>query len=388
MKAASLVTESFSRILLVKPSAVGDVVHTIPLLVKLRARYPQAQIDWFITPENADLVRHHPALSNVVLFNRRNFGSFGRNWRATAGPFQLLSQLRQARYDLVIDMHGQFRTAVFVRATGAPVRIGFDRPIKRLRTETTDHQLHNVPLHGWAGARECSWLAYTHRIPIPTLDVHAIDRYLWTGKLIGLDDTPPDLRVYLSAEAEERTTQLLARNGLKEFAVLAPGTMWETKHWPPERFAEIGRLLRERGLGIVLVGTPRDKDRCRIVVDLCPGAVDLSGQTNVGELAAIIKRAAVAVTNDSGSMHLAVALETPVVSIFGPTNPVHIGPYGRPESVVRLDLPCSPCNYRRLSQCPHDHACMQQLTAPMVLERIDALALISPKIHQPQAKIA
>ncbi len=136
VKAASLVTESFSRILLVKPSAVGDVVHTIPLLVKLRARYPQAQIDWFITPENADLVRHHPALSNVVLFNRRNFGSFGRNWRATAGPFQLLSQLRQARYDLVIDMHGQFRTAVFVRATGAPVRIGFDRPIKRLATET------------------------------------------------------------------------------------------------------------------------------------------------------------------------------------------------------------------------------------------------------------
>jgi len=95
VKAASLVTENFSRILLVKPSAVGDVVHTIPLLVKLRGRYPQARIDWFITPENADLVRHHPALSGVVLFNRRSFGSFGRNWRATAGPFKLLSSWRK-----------------------------------------------------------------------------------------------------------------------------------------------------------------------------------------------------------------------------------------------------------------------------------------------------
>jgi heptosyltransferase-1 len=377
VNAASLVTENFSRILLVKPSAVGDVVHTIPLLVKLRARYPQARIDWFITPENAELVRHHPAVSNVVLFNRRNFASFGRNWRATAGPFELLRQLRRTRYELVIDIHGQFRTAAFVRATGAPVRIGFDRPIKRVRTETADHQLHNVPVHGWAGAREGSWLAYTHRIPIPTLDVHAIDRYLWVGKMLGLDSAPPDLRIYLSPETETRAAQLLARHGLEIFAVLAPGTMWETKHWLPERFAETGRLLIKRGLGIVVVGTSRDKDRCRIVADLCPGAVDLSGQTSLGELAAIIKRSKVTVTNDSGSMHLAVALETPVVSIFGPTNPVHIGPYGRPEAVVRLDLPCSPCNYRRLRQCPYGHACMEQLTAGMVLDRIDTLALTS-----------
>ncbi len=194
--------------------------------------------------------------------------------------------------------------------------------------------------------------------------MHAIDRYLWVGKLLGFDDTPPDLRIYLSPETEATAAQLLARHNLKEFAVLAPGTMWETKHWLPERFAETGRLLMQRGLGIVLVGTPRDKDRCRIVVDLCPGAVDLSGQTSVGELAAIIKRAKVAVTNDSGSMHLAVAMETPVVSVFGPTNPVHIGPYGRPQAVVRLDLPCSPCNYRRLSQCPYGHACMQRVNGP------------------------
>lgn len=374
MKAASLVTEKFSRILLVKPSAVGDVIHTIPLLVKLRARYPLAQIDWFITPENSELVRHHPALSNVVIFNRRDFASFGRNWRATTGPFELLAQLRRARYDLVIDMHGQFRTAVFVRATGAPVRIGFDRPITRTRTETTHHQLHNVPLHGWAGARECSWLAYTHRIPIPSLDVHAIDRYLWVGQMLGFDNTPPDQCIYVSAETETKTADMLARHGLKNFAVLVPGTMWETKHWPPERFAEVGRLLMQRGLGIVLVGTPRDKELCRTAAEQCPGAVDLCGQTNLGELAAIIKRSTVTVTNDSGSMHMAVALEKPVVSIFGPTNPVHIGPYGRPEAVVRLDLPCSPCNYRRLSQCPHDHACMQQMTAATVLERIEKLA--------------
>ena len=371
MKAASLATKEFSRILLIKPSAVGDVVHTIPVLVKLRARYPRAQIDWFIKPEIADLVRHHPALSQVVIFNRHRFAAFGRDWRATAGPLKLLRQLRRAHYDLVVDMHGQLRTAIFVLASGAPVRIGFGRPVKRTRTETAHYRLRNIPVHGWAGAREGSWLAYTHRIPLPSLDVHAIDRYLWLGPMLGLDNAPPDLTIYISPETEARMEQALAAHGLKEFAVLAPGTAWETKHWPAERFAEVGRELTARGLGIVVVGSPGDRPRCKITTEQCPGAVDLSGKTGVGELAAIIKRARLAVTNDSGSMHMAVALKTPVIAIFGPTNPAQIGPYGQPEAVVRRDLPCSPCNYRRLEQCPHGHACMQEVTAAMVVQRID-----------------
>ena len=97
----------FSRILLIKPSALGDVVHTIPVLVKLRRRYPRARIDWLITPENAEVVRHHPALSNVVLFARRDFSKPGRKWRATLGFLDLLKQIRSAKYDLVVDMHGR-----------------------------------------------------------------------------------------------------------------------------------------------------------------------------------------------------------------------------------------------------------------------------------------
>src|SRR5436190_23959566 len=105
-KNASLRTTNFSRILLIKPSALGDVVHTLPLLVKLRARYPRARIDWLITPENAEVVRYHPALSNVVLFSRRDFSLRGRRWRAFLSFFDLLKQIRRAKYEIVIDMHG------------------------------------------------------------------------------------------------------------------------------------------------------------------------------------------------------------------------------------------------------------------------------------------
>jgi len=381
--ALALRSVEFSRILLIKPSALGDVVHTLPVLVKLRARYPRARIDWLITPENAEVVRYHPALSNVVLFARRDFSKRGRRWRAFVSFFDLLKQIRSAKYELIIDMHGQVRSAFFALISGARVRIGFDRPVKRGLTVSAEHDLKNIPSHGWRGAREGSWIAYTHRIPIPTLDVHAIDRYLWVAPLLGLDDNPPDLTIHLSPQATNKVNRLLAEHGVpasKPLVVLVPGTIWETKHWTIEGFAGVARQFLQDGFAVALAGTTRDQQRCRQIAAAAPGTCDLSGKTTPADLAALIRRAEVAVTNDSGSMHVAASLGKPMVSVFGPTNPVHIGPYERPESVVRVDLPCSPCNYRRLSQCPFDHACMKQVTSAMVVERVRKI-LSTAKSH-------
>jgi heptosyltransferase-1 len=381
--ALALRSAEFSRILLIKPSALGDVVHTLPVLVKLRARYPRAQIDWLITPENAEVVRYHPALSNVVLFARRDFSKRGRRWRAFLSFFDLLKQIRSAKYELIIDMHGQVRSAFFALISGARVRIGFDRPVKRGLTVSAEHDLKNIPSHGWRGAREGSWIAYTHRIPIPTLDVHAIDRYLWVTPLLGLDDNPPDLTIHLSPQATAKVNRLLEERGVpasKPLVVLVPGTIWETKHWTIEGFAGVARQFLQDGFAVALAGTTRDQQRCRQIAAAAPGTCDLSGKTTPADLAALIRRAEVAVTNDSGSMHVAASLGKPMVSVFGPTNPVHIGPYERPESVVRVDLPCSPCNYRRLSQCPFDHACMKQVTSAMVVERVQKI-LSTAKNH-------
>ena len=383
--ALALRSADFSRILLIKPSALGDVVHTLPVLVKLRARYPRARIDWLITPENAEVVRYHPALSNVVLFARRDFSKRGRRWRAFVSFFDLLKQIRSAKYELIIDMHGQVRSAFFALISGARVRIGFDRPVKRGLTVSAEHDLKNIPSHGWRGAREGSWIAYTNRIPIPTLDVHAIDRYLWIAPLLGLDDNPPDLTIHLSPQATNKVNRLLEEHGVpasKPLVVLVPGTIWETKHWTIEGFAGVARQFLQDGFAVALAGTTRDQERCRQIAAAAPGTCDLSGKTTPADLAALIRRAEVAVTNDSGSMHVAASLGKPMVSVFGPTNPVHIGPYERPESVVRLDLPCSPCNYRRLSQCPFDHACMKQVTSAMVVERVRKI-LSTAKSHPP-----
>jgi heptosyltransferase-1 len=361
---SALRSAEFSRILLIKLSGLGDVVHTLPVLVKLRARYPSARIDWLITPEHAEIVRCHPALSNVVLFARRDFSKRGRRWRAMLGFLDLLKQIRRAKYDLVIDLHGQARSAFFTFVSGARVCIGFDRPVK------------DTIRHGWRGAREGSWIAYTHRIPIPTLDVHAIDRYLWLGPLLGLDDNPPDLTIHLSSQTAHNVQRLLEEHGVpasKALAVLAPGTIWETKRWTIEGFAAVARQFLHDGFAVALAGTRRDQARCRQIAAAAPGTYDLSGMTTPAELAALIERAEVCVTNDSGAMHVASSLGNPMISVFGPTNPVRVGPYHRPKSVVRVDLPCSPCNYRWLSQCPFDHACMKQVTSAMVMERVQKI---------------
>jgi heptosyltransferase-2 len=148
--------------------------------------------------------------------------------------------------------------------------------------------------------------------------------------------------------------------------------MWETKHWTPEGFAGVARELVESGALPILIGTKGEQGLCRGIQSRAPGTADLAGKTTLAEVVALIRRAAVVVTNDSGAMHIAAALGRPAVSIFGPTNPAQVGPYGQPESVVRLNLPCSPCNFRRLGQCPNGHACMRDLTVEMVMSRVRA----------------
>ena len=367
MPPADLRDHEFAKILLIKLSAVGDVVHTIPVINKLRRRFPAAQLDWLVKPAIGELLRSHPAVSNVVEFA---FDDWSAPWR----PIRLAAKLRRTRYDLVVDLHGQFRTAIFTLATGAPVRIGFDRP----RASVWDASLRKFPeetrKHAWQGAREGSWLAYTHHIPVPTLDIHAVDRYLNVGPLLGLDPGPADFSFPISAEASDRIEALLEYYDAagKKLAVLAPGTVWETKQWRRGGFAEVAGHLLQKGFAVVLAGAARERATCAEVAKLEPGVINLAGETTLSELAALIRRAAICVTNNSGPMHLAVALDRPVVSVFGPTDPIWAGPYRRTNAVLQATLACSPCYLRQLSRCNHAHACMQNIPASAVIDRVEA----------------
>jgi heptosyltransferase I len=375
---AGLRNYEFRRILLIKLSAVGDVVHTFPVANRLRRRFPAARIDWVVKPAIAELVRHHPAINNVVLYPEEAASHpWQSGWAAIAAAGRLVAELRSAGYELVIDLQGQLRTAILTLATGAPLRIGFDRP----RAQVWDASERRLPAlarrHAWQGAREGSWLAYTHRLSIPTLDMHAVDRYLRFGAMLGLPEDGVDFSFTIPDRSVTRAACLLGERlpGLddKPLAVIAPGTIWETKHWSSAGFGRVARHLTQKNFAVVLIGSKRECAVCQQVANAAPSAVNLAGMTTLSELAAILRRAAICITNDSGPMHLAVALDRPVVSIFGPTDSLWIGPYQRPEAVLSASLACSPCYLRNLSRCPHQHACMGGIPAEAVIDRIETV---------------
>ena len=216
-------------------------------------------------------------------------------------------------------------------------------------------------------------MAYTHRIPIPTLDVHAVDRYLTLGGLLGFEQGAPDFSFPIPPAAQTRIDAMLRSRGVTgaPLLVMAPGTIWETKHWRSEGFAEVARHFMSRGFAVVLTGSAGERATCEEVAALAPGAINLAGETTLSELAALLGRAALCLANDSGPMHLAVALGRPVVSIFGPTDPVWIGPYRREGAVLQAKLDCVPCYLRDLSRCPFDHACMREISAAAVIDRVE-----------------
>jgi heptosyltransferase I len=388
VQATDLRSHDFQRILLIKLSALGDIVHTLPIVDKLRRRYPKARIDWLVASDLADMIRGHPAIDNVIEFAR---GDWSTPWRVEPylGTARVIATLRAAEYDLVLDLQGQMRSAVFAFTSGASVRIGFDKPQAGAWKTLSRPVPDDARKHAWQGAREGSWLAYTDHIALPTLDMHPVDRYLGVAPMLGLDDGPPDFSFSMPPEATARIDALLDYYDVgkaKPLAVVAPGTNWDTKEWRKEGFAEVARHLMQKGLAVSLIGSQAERALCEDAAKLAPGAINLAGETTLPELAALIRRAALCVSNDSGPMHLAVALGRPVVSIFGPTDTIWAGPYRRDGAVLRAGVPCSPCYLRRLSECPNDHACMREVAAKTVIERVEAIIAklpARPKISAP-----
>ena len=333
------------RILLIKPSAIGDVVHALPVLNLLRRRWPGAHLSWLVTPACAGLLEGHPLIDEVILFER---GRFARGWRdpkSAMGLHAFMRGLRRRKFDLVIDLQGLFRSGWMTFRTRAPIRVGF------------------------ANARELAHLFYTHRVDIGSREQHAIDRYLKVAAALGCDDGPVEFPFHITDDDRRHIDTLLGE--VERYAVLLPGTNWQTKRWPIERYRSLVAPLRDRfGLASVVAGSPAEAPLGEQVA----GGINLAGKTTLRQLVALLQRADLVIANDSGPMHIAAALNRPMVTLFGPTNPIRTGPYRRDDTVLRLDLPCSPCYSR---QCSHQ-SCLQWLGIEAVLELAEAQMSAAP----------
>lgn len=318
------------NILVVKLSAIGDVVHTLPSLAALRQLYPKAHITWVIEEDAADLIQGHPYLDSVLVSRRKAWWRWirRRKIRETVGEMgRFMKDLGVRSYDLAIDFHGLFKSAVITGLSGARRRLGYD------------------------STQELSFLFYNERIP-EDMAKHAVDRYVDFVAHLGWSGDGRDFTIGVT-EQNRRNVDVLMEGGANKtgerLVAVNPVALWPTKLWSIEAFGELcRRMVEELRCTVVLTGVHADGPYLAAIAARSGAlAMNLAGRTSLRDLACLYRRADVVVSTDSGPMHIAAAVGTPVVAIFGPTDPLRTGPYGDDHMVIRRGLDCSPCFQKR-----------------------------------------
>ncbi len=335
------------RIAIIKPSALGDIVHSLPVLSALRVRFPSARITWVVNSAYEPLLTGHPDLTDTLPFDR---GAMKGVHSAIAATFSFTAELRRRRFDLVIDMQGLFRSGLMAWASGAPRRVGF------------------------LNAREGSRYAYTHKLKSPALDAaHAVDRMWVVAEAFGVGHLPKVFRVPLQpAEVETATRELAALP--RPLVAVAVGAKWLTKRWPAAHFAEVlNRAQSHFGGSAAFVGTAEDTSASQEVIAKLRGpALDLTGKTSLPRLTAVLSLADAILANDTGPLHLAAALGRPCVAPYLCTRVALHGPYTQSTSCVETSVACAGSYLKKCDKM----ICMPELTAdrlwPKLAETLDA----------------
>ncbi len=325
------------RIALIKPSALGDVVHALPVLSALRGRWPDSHITWVINRAYEPLIAGHPDLDATLAFDR---GAMKRGpVIAVLTALRFMRQLRQRRFDLVIDLQGLLRTGLMTWATGATRRVGF------------------------ANAREGAMRFYTDCVEVPDAEeIHAVDRYWRVVEALGAGGVEKKFLVPLDRRAKPQAAE-------QPIVVMAMGARWMTKRWPVENFVAVARhSLSRHGGTVVFVGGNEDRALSKVASRHLP-AVDLCGRTTIPELASVLASADVVVANDTGPLHLAAALGRPVVAPYTCTLVRKHGPYGQFHRTASTNIAC---HGSYLRTCDH-MSCMPTLPPERIIPILDEI---------------
>lgn len=351
-----LAQQTPERICIIKPSALGDVVQTLPLLPVLKARYPRSTITWVVNRELADLVTLHPCLDEVLLFDRRG------GWREWT---RLLSELESRRFDLVFDLQGLFRTGAMTLATRAPIRVG-------LQT-----------------AREGSSFTTNCVIANSGRNVPAQARIWRIAEILGFGDAEKQTQVVVSNSDRDWADAIL-RSLPRPIVAVHPGARWETKRWPVEKFAALLDRGHQTWSGSTIIlgsrGEQADADRLQQQLQqLCTISargsfsrsepiLNLAGQTTLKQLAALLRRVDVTISNDSGPMHLAAGLGTPTLGLFTCTSATRSGSTGTQHEMVSTNVSCAASYCKRCPKRGELHlACHNELNVERVWQAMQRL---------------
>ncbi|UCG46981.1 MAG: glycosyltransferase family 9 protein [Phycisphaerales bacterium] len=305
------------NILIIKPSSLGDIVLALPALTALRKSFPNAATTWLVRPTFAQLLENHPHLDQIIPFDRELLGRAWFDPSALGALISLISRLRRARFDLLFDFQGLFRTASLAWLSACPKRFGM------------------------AHAREFAHLFYSQKVPREPHRIHLVDYYLDIIRAAGAAALEAEFILPHNPAAADSVAALLRADDVApdSYAVLVPGSAHSDKCWPVERFAALAaRIASDFSLAIVATGTKAESHNVEKLAGLAPVPVaNLAGRTSLAELIELMRNARLVVTNDTGPGHIAAALGVPMVMIFGRSNPARVAPYQRPDCIAAID---------------------------------------------------
>jgi len=337
-------------ILIIRLSAIGDIIMASALIPALRGAYPDARLVWLTDEANVGLLRNNPRLDRVIVWPRRRWRQLlkARRYRECFGEFlALIRTLRSERFDWVLDLQGLLKSGLWAFLSGGRQRIGL-------------------------GSREGSQFLMSRVISREVESVRIGKEYLKLACELGIEPGRFNMDVAVSEQEKTEADALLKAAGIAgAFAVIAPCTTRPQKHWFDDRWSELSaRLTSAWGLPVVMLGGPADQTRAQAITARAPSLVDLTGQTSLGQCAAIIQGASLLMGVDTGLTHLGIAMQTPTLALFGSTRP-YLDPGDAVASVLYEPLPCSPC--RRRPTCGGEFTCMRLLTVDKVLAAASTL---------------
>lgn len=335
---------NYKNILIVKLSAIGDVIHALPVAHALKQTYPSARITWVVEKPAYDLLTNNPDIDEIIIFDKPKFKSFAG---VLTNGYKFSRQLKALNFDLALDLQGLFKSAAISYLSGADKRLVYCNP--RELSGKISKPIFGEHQHG-----------------------HVVDRYLDVARYLGckIDEVIFPMNI-IEIEAQ-KATAIANHAGLSmenPYVVLAPGTNWPSKCWPTTHFAKLADKLYDNNIIPVIIGGPNDQRLAQeIISNTKVPPIDLTGKTSLKQLAYIIKQSKAFVGGDTGPMHLAVAVGSSVVTLFGPTDPKRNGPYGGNHKVLLAPQSCQGCWQRN---CPKKIDCLATISVDTVFTAVE-----------------
>jgi lipopolysaccharide heptosyltransferase I len=342
-----------TRFLIVRLGALGDIVHAIPVAAALRRAFPPARIDWLVSAKHRELLDLVPVIDRRLVINDRGDASGGTSLLGA------VRELRRTPYDVAIDLQGLLKSALLARASGAARVVGFSTRYARepfARFLYTD--AHDPGRGGIYDPRETR---------------HVVEMNLGILEAIGITAARPEFPIEI-VESPAASHALQQSGG--HYALLNPGAGWPNKQWPAARFGAVGAMLRERhGLRSVVLWGPGEEPLAREAAAASSGAAIVAQPSRIADVVALARGAAVMVSGDTGPMHLAAAVGTPIVGLYGPTRPSRNGPVDADAAIVSRDPICR-CHHLR--RCKLDRMCLLDVEVAEVMSAVERRLAVEP----------